>query len=471
MKSFRAIFTISAILSVACAADSGTAVAVVAPSAGVASQTRRLDDEEPWDVGTKVYNNFPNEGWWSGTITSYNPDSAMYTVTWEDGSNDYYDDGDKIDEMVAYAQNDPQNNPAGSESTSGTYPAGTTVSVFEEGTWYDGTIIQFGSGTYTVQWDEDDEIEEIQQGPVMDQMVMDANGDDDAAPAGFEGGPVAANAVGDIAVGTPVSYYSDGEWTDGEIIDFSVGTYVVQWTDGTTDEYSAEGSDLDELKQAVQDANGDDDAPPSDATYTDGSGPSFDTGSPVSDYEDGEWVDGQIIDFQSGKYIVQWNDEDDVEYYDSASAEDMQELTKMTQDSDGDDDAPPASFFADQDLWEIGTPVAVTEEDVVWYGKIDGFRQGEYSIAWDNGETEFLDNFDLVNQMVSNAAISPNNKGMGAAGKVFLSLFIISVCVVGSAFGYKFYEKQQEQKKRERELASEDGPSYRDTPDHLPKII
>jgi hypothetical protein len=478
MKFFpQVLVTISAVLSVASAADLGSQA--VAASSSMATQvalttesktktqTRRLDDGEPWDNGTKVYNEFPNEGWWSGTITNFSTTTGMYTVMWEDGSTDYYDDGDKIDQMVAYAQNDPLNNPAGA-SDAGAYPTGTAVSVYEDGEWYDGVVIEFGSNSYTVKWDEDDEIEQIPSGAIMDQMVQASFGDDDAPPDGHDGGPSESASV---SVGTPVSYYEEGEWSDGQVTGYSSGVYTVKWEDGSTNQYADSGDDMDELNQAALDANGDDDAPPvaSDSV----SGPKFANGTPVSDWEDGEWVDGIVINFQDGKYLVRWEDEDDVEFYDSHNSEDMQELGSMVEDGTGDDDAPPASFFAEEDLWEIGTPVAVTEDDIIWYGEIDGFRQGEYSIAWENGESEYLDNFDLVNTMVSNAALSPKYTGMGAVGKTFLSFFIIAVGAAGAVFGYKFYVKQQAVQKRERDLVVEDGsdPSYRDQPDYLPKII
>jgi len=474
MKSFQVLFSICTLISAASAAESGSGAVVASLSMTneVASKTeakaRRLEDE-PWDNGTKVYNEFPNEGWWSGTITSFNPATGMYTVTWEDGSTDYYDDDDKIDQMVAYAQNDPQNNPAGAESSAGSYPSGTAVSVYEEGEWYDGVVNQYGSGTYTIKWDEDGEIEEVQAGPLMDQMVQDAFGDDDGAPSGYNGGPSASS--GSLSVGTPVSYYENG-WIDGQISDYSNGVYTVRWDDGSNDQYDDNGDDLAELQQAAADAIGDDDAAASPISKDSVvSGPKFPNGTPVSDWEDGEWVDGEVVNFQDGNYIVQWDDEDETEYYDSHNAEDMQELGKLTEDGMGDDDGPPS--ISDNDVWKIGTPVSITEGGVVYYGKIVSFSFGEYTITWDDGEKEVEDDLDLVNQMVSNAAISPKTKpGMGGAGKFFLSLFIISLCAVGGVFGYKFYQKQQVEQKRENDLVFEDSdPSYRDQPDRLPKII
>ena len=91
----------------------------------------------------------------------------------------------------------------------------------------------------------------------------------------------------------------------------------------------------------------------------------------------------------------------------------------------------------------------------------------------DDGEIEFENDFDLVNQMVADA-LSVNGthrSGMSGAGKSFLSLFIIAICIIGSAFGFKYFEKRQVWQAREpRELSLEDVP-YRDEPDQLPKIV
>jgi hypothetical protein len=476
MKSCQVLAAICTILSVASAADLGSRAAAASSStkteavgseiALATTQTRRLD-EGPWDTGTKVYKEFPNEGWWSGTISSYSQATGMYTVTWEDGSTDYYDDSNEIDQMVAFAASDPQNNPAGAADVSGAYPAGTKVSYFEDGEWYDGAIIKYGSGSYTIQWDEDDEIEEIPSGAEIDQMVEDSFGDDDGPPDGYQP-PAEAPTDPSVAVGIDVSYYDDedGAWVDGQITAYKNNVYTVIWEDGSEDEYDDSGDDFQELKQAITDSFGDDDAAPTEESKI-LSGPKFPTGTAVSDWEDEEWVDGEVIGLRDGKYLVRWEDEGDLEYYESHNAEDMQELTKMAKDAQGDDDAPPDSFFEDEDLWKIGTPVAVTEDNILWYGKIDGFSDGAYSIAWDNGESETLDNYNLVNTMVSNAIENP--KGMSGTGKFFLSLFVLSVCAVGSIFGYKFYQRRRTEKSN-RDLDFEvDG--FRDQPGDLPKII
>jgi len=70
------------------------------------------------------------------------------------------------------------------------------------------------------------------------------------------------------------------------------------------------------------------------------SGPRFPNGTPVSDYSNDEWVDGKVVRFSNGDYIVKWNGEEITESYTSSNAEDMQALTKMSKDAMGDKTIP-----------------------------------------------------------------------------------------------------------------------------------
>lgn len=406
-------------------------------------QQRRLDD--PWDVGTKVYNEFPSDGWWSGTITSYNAQAGMYTITWEDGSTDYFDDDDKINQMVAYARNDPQNNPAGASNTpdnSGIYPTETPLSMFEDGIWYNGVVVNYGNssgtGIYSVQWGAGGrgEVEQIQAGAVMDQMVTDFNKDHSVPPAGYEtpaalpGNDTSTSTTSNtitssvpVQVGTPVSYFKEGRWIDGTITGYFDSVYTVMWQDSTVDKYDDFGTDLKELEQAISDAYGDDDSAPTGTgnpiPTAPGSPPSNDSiqltiGTIVSDYENGFWVDGVVVGFQTGNYVVRWDDEDQLEYYASSNAENMQELTKMANYALADDDGPPGGFVDAQKLWENGTRVAYDENGVWYLGTISGFSKNEYKITWDDNEIEIVKDLDLVNEMVANGgANDPTGSSKG----------------------------------------------------------
>ena len=62
-------------------------------------------------------------------------------------------------------------------------------------------------------------------------------------------------------------------------------------------------------------------------------------------------------------------------------------------------------------------------------------------------------------------------RGISAAGKAALSIFVIALCLVGSFFGYKLYERRQIQLAREERYDDDGTPTYRDEPSELPKII
>ena len=150
------------------------------------------------------------------------------------------------------------------------------------------------------------------------------------------------------------------------------------WQDSTVDKYDDFGTDLKELEQAISDAYGDDDSAPTGTgnpiPTAPGSPPSNDSiqltiGTIVSDYENGFWVDGVVVGFQTGNYVVRWDDEDQLEYYASSNAENMQELTKMANYALADDDGPPGGFVDAQKLWENGTRVAYDENGVWYLGK------------------------------------------------------------------------------------------------------
>ena len=149
----------------------------------------------------------------------------------------------------------------------------------------------------------------------------------------------------------------------------------------------------------------------------------------------------------------------------------------MVGDANGDDndETPPDLLLEDEDdLWEIGTPVAVvTEDDTLRYGTIDGFRLGEYHIAWDNGEEEYLDDLDRVDQMVSNATTLNHPKGRmsSTVRKAFWSLFLISFCTVSALFGHQFHQKRQAEERQHLAIEDDADDSYQDEPDQLQALV
>lgn len=76
---------------------------------GTTSPTAQTDEssnpvEDPWEVGTRVYKDFEDFGWYFGTITSFENDE--YVVTYEDGTIETYDyDSVFLDVLVDFADN------------------------------------------------------------------------------------------------------------------------------------------------------------------------------------------------------------------------------------------------------------------------------------------------------------------------------------------------------------------------------
>jgi len=144
---------------------------------------------------------------------------------------------------------------------------------------------------------------------------------------------------------------------------------------------------------------------------------------------------------------------------------------------DDDDDSPPDSLLEDEeDLWKIGTPVAyIEEDDTLSYGTIDGFRLGEYHIAWDNGEEEYLDDLDRVDQMVSNATTLNHPKGQmsSTVRKTIWSLLLISCCTLGALLGHQFHQKRKAEERQHLAIEDDADNSYQDEhePDQLQALV
>jgi hypothetical protein len=199
-------------------------------------KARRLEDDQLWDVGTQVYNEFPSEGGLSGTISSFNSTEGLYMVTWEDGTIELYDDEDTIDQMVSGAKSDTQIEPVDEGSVEGIYTAGA----------------EFGNDTYIVTLGEDDEIKEVENIPIMDQMAEHASSEDGKQ----------------WNVGTQVYNEPPNEGgLSGTITSFNSTerVYMVTWEDGTTDYYDdADG----EVNQMVAWAKGIPENNPADSGFS-----------------------------------------------------------------------------------------------------------------------------------------------------------------------------------------------------------
>merc|ERR1712166_1030416 len=165
---------------------------------------------------------------------------------------------------------------------------------------------------------------------------------------------------------------------------------------------------------------------------------------------------GTIVSFSKNKYKIEWDD-GDVEIEDNLDLVNQMVADGVTNSPSGQEK---------NQKYDIGQIVYAEFDDEEWYiGRVIMFNDARlYTVRWSDGDHVLYKQEDLKS-MVKAARYIPDDEdaiidgpgriGMSAAGKAFLSLFIIAVCVVASIFGYKFYEKRQIQIERERELASE----------------
>jgi hypothetical protein len=147
---------------------------------------------------TVVYKSF-EDGWYQGEITSY--DAGVYTITWSDGDIEAYGE-EEIAQMVADAANIPKDSGGTADTSSSSsnpkYAFDTVVSKeFEDG-WYQGDIVWYQDGMYSVNW-SDGEMEEYEEDEIA-QMVADAaqNGSSAAAASAAAGSNNGLNAGGTV---------------------------------------------------------------------------------------------------------------------------------------------------------------------------------------------------------------------------------------------------------------------------------
>jgi hypothetical protein len=139
----------------------------------VADAKNNLNTGPKFEFETVVYKEF-EDGWYQGAVTSF--EAGVYTVLWSDGAVATYGN-DEITQMVADAANIPNGTSGGTAETSSSsnpkYPFDTVVAKeFEDG-WYQGEIIWYLDGMYSVNW-SDGEIEEYGEDEIA-QMVTDAD--------------------------------------------------------------------------------------------------------------------------------------------------------------------------------------------------------------------------------------------------------------------------------------------------------
>ena len=90
-------------------------------------------------------------GWYNGKIISFR--EGWYTVQWEDGISETYDDLAQMEQMVTAATDHSDSDAV--KDAKQRYPLGTSVYEKFAFGWYKGEVTGFEDGVYEVTWSDD----------------------------------------------------------------------------------------------------------------------------------------------------------------------------------------------------------------------------------------------------------------------------------------------------------------------------
>lgn len=449
MKIFpQALVALTALLSVASAFDmESTSTKNTIGQSQVSS--RRLDDSDFYPNGTPV-SYYEDDQWYDGVVMKVA--SGTYTIKWDDeDETEEIEAGSEMDHMVEDGNGDDDAAPTAISVTADAITSdaeaiaiGTEAFIWEDGEWYEGKITDHSNDEYTVVWSDGDSDTYEDNGDDLKELMQaieDAMGDDDDV-TDDEYDVIADNYDG-ISNDADSSNDGDDAYDDDAAADDAVANdddaSEDASEDGNDDNVSGDGA-YDDDAAADDDASGDD-----DADYV--SAATVAVGSPLAIYENGSWVDGEVTAYANGGYTVVWSQGTDSEYVDEydSEGEDLDELKQAMEDAQGDDDAAPDGYEFPSTTWEVGTIVSVQEDDddTTYYGYIEDYQNGEYSIAWDDGESEWIRDIEIVDQMVADAAASPKPTGMHAAGKSLLAIMVMSATALALVLLYSGHKNKQ----------------------------
>ncbi|KAG7343363.1 hypothetical protein IV203_021308 [Nitzschia inconspicua] len=277
------------------------------------------------------------------------------------------------------------------------YPIGTDVWWKFDDVWYEGTIIDSDESVpnYTIRW-EDDEIVVYTDMQQVDEMVSNAYLDDDDEEEDDDDDDdddyTDLSLYNPWPTGTFVLMEFTSGWYEGEISSFekvneTYAFYQIDWTDGTTGQYS-DLVDVDEMVQNAQEYE----------PWPDGT-PVFNENGEL-DEDLAADLEGQITAFASGVYTIEWSTGQQKDYKNFDDVDDMvAAANRKNGASDFDDDA------INYEPWEIGTEVSYEFDDGWWDGTISGFNEDDmtYEVTWSDGSVNTYYDLRKIDQMVDDA--------------------------------------------------------------------
>eukprot|EP00536_Pseudo-nitzschia_multiseries_P002988 jgi/Psemu1/318050/estExt_fgenesh1_pm.C_420014 len=182
--------------------------------------------------------------------------------------------------------------------------------------------------------------------------------------------------------------FADGYY-EGKITNYSMSedktnaTYIVTWSDGTSDSFVNE---LEWMDLMVENAKNYD--PWSIGT------PAYGYPNPLAQgaVSKASYLEGKITAFEGGAYTITWSNGDALDYSDFDRVDELVYNAALNSDPDKLDSYEP---------WPLKTPVSWDFDDGWWDGTITAFKDGTYEVTWSDGTKKDYSNLDKVDQMVA----------------------------------------------------------------------
>jgi len=423
---------------------------------------------ELFSFGSEVYYFFDDGGgWYNGVMTDYDYDTGTYDVTWSDNTISAISNQSELLKMVLQgvtlrlggSVDDPVDQPNKQVLSNGSlvYTTDDYDDDADDESWYWGKIVGFSEAGYSVDWDDENDIEVIEDVDWAYRMVATAY---NAVANG------AKNYNGDtdvFASGTKVYWKYDNVWWWGEISyydHFAQNAYTVTWSDGTTDQFTDFNLVLHMVQKAFKESHSDDFLYASDQAFL--------VGTYVYEIIPDAIYKGSItyFDQEDLTYTVEWENGSQNTYTNPT------EIRKMVSAASELVSGGYTNSKGIPEVFSFGSEVYYFFDDGGgWYDGVItdyDYDTGTYDVTWSDNEIEEISDQSKMLTMVLNGSSklmgsetfirnSPGGSGNGggggklnAGGKAAISIFVIAVVAVAGVFGVRRYKMRQE-------AMSEDG--------------
>eukprot|EP00534_Pseudo-nitzschia_fraudulenta_P003433 CAMPEP_0201133138 /NCGR_PEP_ID=MMETSP0850-20130426/48053_1 /ASSEMBLY_ACC=CAM_ASM_000622 /TAXON_ID=183588 /ORGANISM="Pseudo-nitzschia fraudulenta, Strain WWA7" /LENGTH=652 /DNA_ID=CAMNT_0047403701 /DNA_START=51 /DNA_END=2009 /DNA_ORIENTATION=+ len=344
----------------------------------------------PHAEGTAVRFQDQDGTWMYGMIARYNSATETYTIRWdEDNVEEDFPDKEQVENLVFSAEK---------EKITGTKKDNDENENDGENYDWNSDMDEDGDAVFANSRVENEESNKDNSGTTNNQQSGSSYQGEvpDNFDFGFTYKYQDLSGYQPWPVGTvTLLEFTDG-WYEGKISQFFFSedkknaTYIVTWSDGTTDNFVNELEWMDLMV-----ANAVDYEPWEIGTPTYGY-PNLDAESGVDALKsDSMYLSGNITKFENGAYTIEWSNGDVVVYSDFDMIDELVNNAGQFYYPYGQDNFQP---------WPMNTPVSWDFDDGWWDGTITGFTDGTYEVTWSDGSSKYYSNLEKINQMVAFAA-------------------------------------------------------------------